>query len=379
MAGLTPVSVPQLSASKEPRLTVISGVGGKLPAMFLIETGNARILLDMGEGPEPGIRPDISSVGSVDAICLSHAHLDHVGSLSLWGTVGSPPVYATTWTWTQIEKARVPHESRRILPLQGMIRIAGTDVQTGRSGHSPGGVWMHFSVGNGMLYLSDWSAESIVFPLDQPPAAGCVITDASYGDRDSRLDEQVSAIVNTVRSGGVLPVPAAGRGPEMAIRLLREGVRPVLCPVILSEVKYLANDKTGLITDQSRQELRDVLRFRSQNRSISPSDVVIATEANAETGLAAKLLASNRERQDACLKFVFTGYVPPNTPASSMLQRGTALWLPWNVHPRMTDNLNMLAETATHHVIPAFASRQAMEQLELLSPTPLDWNRDVLL
>ena len=38
-------------------LTVISGVGGKLPAAFLVEMEGYRLLWDLGAGPQPGVRP----------------------------------------------------------------------------------------------------------------------------------------------------------------------------------------------------------------------------------------------------------------------------------------------------------------------------------
>ncbi len=36
-------------------LTVVSGVGGKLPAAFLLEIQGYRLLWDLGAGPEPGV------------------------------------------------------------------------------------------------------------------------------------------------------------------------------------------------------------------------------------------------------------------------------------------------------------------------------------
>lgn len=78
-----------------PRLTPISGCGAKAPACFLVDTGSARLLLDLGYGAQPGVWPDVSRVGRVDALLLSHGHRDHAGALKLLPRVGSPRVYAT--------------------------------------------------------------------------------------------------------------------------------------------------------------------------------------------------------------------------------------------------------------------------------------------
>src|SRR5580693_2376364 len=76
-------------------LRLISGVGDKGPACFLIEADGKRLLLDLGEGPPPGRLPHVEGLGRIDALLLSHGHRDHVGGLSLLPKIGNPPVYAT--------------------------------------------------------------------------------------------------------------------------------------------------------------------------------------------------------------------------------------------------------------------------------------------
>ena len=69
-------------------LTVISGVGGKLPAAFLLEIEGYRLLWDLGAGPEPGVRPAIAAIGQVDALCLTHSHVDHEEAIDSWADIG---------------------------------------------------------------------------------------------------------------------------------------------------------------------------------------------------------------------------------------------------------------------------------------------------
>src|ERR1700759_609438 len=77
------------------RLRLIFGVGVKGPPCFLLEAAGKRLMLDLGEGPPPGLFPDVDNIGRVDALVFSHGHRDHIGGLSLLSKIGTPPVYAT--------------------------------------------------------------------------------------------------------------------------------------------------------------------------------------------------------------------------------------------------------------------------------------------
>jgi Cft2 family RNA processing exonuclease len=196
----------------------ISGAGAKGPACFLVETGEARLLFDLGYGPQPGLWPDVSGVGRVNAIVLSHGHPDHAGGLALADRVGSPPVYATASVIATLDTAL---ETREI-PVRGTCDVCGVALRTGRNGHAPGGVWLHADIGGGLLYTGDYSMESLIYAYDPPPEADTVILDASYGAYDEPLEACIAKLAPVFDAdASLLPVPPRGRGAEIAYLVAR--------------------------------------------------------------------------------------------------------------------------------------------------------------
>lgn len=342
------------------RLTAISGLGGKLPAAFLLEVGKKRLLLDLGEGPEPGVFPDVGDLCEIDAICLSHAHVDHAGALHLAERIGNPPVYATRTTFEQIGIDPLVDKRCRLLPEQGQASVETVPVTVGRCGHAPGGIWFHFSTDGGVLYTGDWSMESQLLPFDMPPEAELIVTDASYGDRRTSLREQIDAISELAGQGAVLPVPSSGRGPEMALALTARGLPVKVDAQIRNEIARLA-EMTETLGAHMRGRLEALLADLPETSEADwrPSDILIVTEANGEAGAAAELVA----RIDEGFRFIFSSHVPHGTPAERLIGEGRAVWLGWNVHPRLDDVLHLADMTGARRVMPVFVRPEAMTLL----------------
>src|SRR5690242_14181175 len=225
LVNLARQSIESMMDRHRPVLRLISGVGKKGPACFAIEASGKCFVLDLGEGPPPGCLPDIALADRADALILSHGHKDHIGGLSLLEKLGNPPVYAT-----EIVAQSLPSEIKaRTLPIRGTTQVLGVPLETGRDGHAPGGVWLHFGIGEGFLYTGDYSTESALYAYDPParPVATALV-DCSYGDYDGALAACWSELAVHVGKGPLLlPVPANGRGPEIALELMRHGVRDI--------------------------------------------------------------------------------------------------------------------------------------------------------
>ena len=197
------------------KLTAISGLGGKGPACFYARTPR-RASFRSGLRTQPGLLPTCR-VGQVDALLISHSHRDHAGGFALRPTLGDPPVYASDIVRRLLRDC----VDSRSLPLRGVTDVLGIKVTTGRSGHAPGGVWLHLAVGGGLLYMGDNCAQSLIYASDEPPA--CARRDCRLLVRHVRYPlSAVSAAFDAISTGPVLCQFRSPRGPEIALHVLAQ-------------------------------------------------------------------------------------------------------------------------------------------------------------
>jgi Cft2 family RNA processing exonuclease len=348
------------------KVEAISGHGGKTPACFLAELDGKRFLLDLGEGPEAGLFPDVSGLGQIDAVLISHSHKDHIGGLHLLAEIGHPPVYSTALV-REISGHPALHASRD-LPLRGTTTVLGVSVETGRASHAPGGIWMRLGGEEGILYTGDWTRESPLFDIDPMPRAAIAICDASYGKHDLSLAVGMEALVaEAVKGPLLLPMPPAGRGLDAAIMFSEAGFKIALCPAHRSIAERLIASGRGEISDEGRLRLAAVLeKAASLDAGSAPLGVMIAAPADAADGLAARLAA--RFVEDGAARIVFTGHVADGSLGKELVTSGKAGFVRWNVHPRASDIRWFADQVRPEAILPAFATRQALEDLATLYP-----------
>jgi Cft2 family RNA processing exonuclease len=337
-------------------LRVVSGVGAKGPACFVLEAEGKRLMLDLGYGPQPGLWPNVDDVGRIDALVLSHSHKDHIGGLSLLSKIGNPPIFATEITLNKLPAGSRVHP----LPVRGESDVLGIRVETGRNGHAPGGIWMRFHGGTGLLYTGDYSTESALYAYDAPPKARTVLFDCSYGEDDTPIAERQKALAPHLAGDVLLPAPADGRGPDIALHLHRAGRTIRFDDATREAVRDLVGEARSCLRNGIESEL-----YRLAEVALpagDPSGATFATPATGSDGTAAELFA--RWEGKAQPAIVFTGYIPPGTPADRLVKSGRASFLRWSVHPRLSDNIALVRATGAATVIPAFCDRKVLPALQ---------------
>lgn len=259
------------------QLTFYGAVEGVTGSLYLLQTDKATLLLDCGlfqgrrEEEDANEKPLPFDTTTIDAVVLSHAHLDHSGRLPLLVKAGySGPIYMTRPSCDLIEvllkdaaslqerdaewenKRRRRAGKQEVDPLyrledveetldycQGIryhqrINIAdGVDVRFLDAGHILGSAIVE-------LYINERGVEKkLVFSGDLGNCQAALLRDpetveeadillleSTYGDRDHRsmdetLQEFEAVIEEASENGGNILIPsfAVGRTQEILFRL----------------------------------------------------------------------------------------------------------------------------------------------------------------
>lgn len=313
---------------------VLSGLGDKGPAAIVVEAQGKRLLLDAGGALHPGDSISWANALDVDAVLISHDHIDHIGGVA--ELVENVPLYCTPLVAKSLPKSRL----WRPLPERGTLEIEGITVTTGQAGHSLGGVWLHLAVGNGLFYSGDACFESSVFPLDTPPKAAVALLDASYGSYDQPQARCIQAISEQLFQPLAFPVPETGRGLEMALWLADEAT---------AQGSTLAIDADIRTNLAALLAMPKVLRRPGTDAAIAK---VLARGDDENATLRLVRDSDDTPQQWPDHRLLHTGYLTPDRRAQ--LAAGKISWQRWNVHLRASHLVALADQLGATQVVPLF-------------------------
>jgi KH/beta-lactamase-domain protein len=246
------------------RMTVLGGAQEVGRSAWLIKTRESSVLLDCGINPGsqrpfesfPRFDSPEFQIDSLDAVVISHAHLDHCGLAPFLYKYGyDGPIYCTAptsnlMTMLQLDYLDVaskqgvtPYYDQKdvrecvlhTIPLRyGVVTDIAPDIRLTlhNSGHILGGSMVHLHIGEGLhniVYTSDYKFGRTMLleaATTEFPRIETVITESTYGGSEDFMPSRVEAeeamvrIMNQTleRKGKVLiPVPAVGRAQEIML------------------------------------------------------------------------------------------------------------------------------------------------------------------
>jgi metallo-beta-lactamase family protein len=396
------------------QLRFLGATGTVTGSKYLVEHGGQRLLVDCGlfQGLKQLRLRNWSSLpvpaSSIDAVVLTHAHIDHSGFLPRLVDLGfRGKVFATHATvelcqlllpdagHLQEEEARYANRhgySRHspALPLytrdsalraldRFQIRkfderfepLAGFDVCLHHAGHILGAASVHLQCGErSVLFSGDLgrSDDLVMKPPSAPEGADCVLVESTYGKRSHSAEDPLAkfadVVCRTASRGGVIVVPAfaVGRAQSLlhAIQQLKAVHRIPDLPVYLNSP--MAADVTAIFrrhADEHRlspDECRamcagvKIVNSEEESRALNslhyPSIIVSASGMATGGRVVHHLKAFAPDARNA---IVFAGFQAAGTRGAGMVGGATQVkihgeWVPVRAEVASLDGLSAHAD-----------------------------------
>ena len=284
---------------------------------ILVETPESKVLLDVGLNPSETWGPDFFprldldlKVEELDAVVVTHAHLDHCGMVPYLFKYGyNGPVYVTEPTrdimaLMQLDSLDIAEKEGRPLPYSakevrsqlthtitldyGEVTDIAPDVKITfyNAGHILGSAMVHLYIGEGkynILYTGDFKYARTRL-LDRAadeinaPKLDAVIMETTYGASDQQSRDEAEAtlmetITRTVSRGGkvLIPVLAVGRGQEIML-VINDLMKRKLIPEVPVYITGMVDEITNIhnaYPEMLSRELRDEILRKDENPFLS--------------------------------------------------------------------------------------------------------------
>src|SRR5262249_25092727 len=151
----------------------------------------------------------------------------------------------------------------------------------------------------------------------------------------------------------LLPVPPDGRGPDIAMFLLEAGLDVAIDDQIRSVATMLTREARESARSESIPRLERLLRdARRLGGGSPPRGALVAHGGTGDVGVSGALI--KRWESEPKVTMLFTGHIAAGTSGRRLVDSGRARFERWNVHPRLTDDLALVAQVDPKRVIPAF-------------------------
>ena len=307
------------------RLTSLGGFREVGRSCILMQTRDSNILLDVGlnvgnkKDPFPNFDIPEFSIRDLDAVIVSHAHLDHCGMVPFLFKYGyKGPVYCTLPTrnlstmlqldFVQIcEKEGTPGPYSKMdvksavlhtVPLSwGKVTDIAPDIKLTlhNSGHILGSSIIHLHFGKGgfnFIYTGDFKYQKTRL-LEKAavkfPRVEALLIESTYGGPQDRIpsrqdsERDLRQILNsTIKRGGkiLVPVLAVGRAQELII-VLEEFISKGIIDHVPIFLDGLISEATAIHTanpDFLSSDLREKILHQGKNPFLSDFFTTVSSQ-----------------------------------------------------------------------------------------------------
>jgi len=322
-----------------------------------LKTENIQLMLDYGVmvNHEPGFPMHVLPK-EVDAVVLSHGHLDHSGAIPIFHIQNGKHVYGTRLTFdlAQLLIADFIHLSGYYLPfeyleLRSMMNscvsldfrkkqtVGDIEFQLLDAGHIPGSTQILAEAnGKRLLYTGDYNSVDTMLLRGSDKEYGeldAVIIESTYANEDHperrNLEKEfVERVTDVVETGGTVLVPAfsVGRSQEIACILAAyhfehpitiDGMTREVNRLLMNHQEFLRDPKLFMETVRSSDAVEG---WRDRRLATKKPGVVISPAGMLKGGPAAFYIQKlGKKRQNAVL---LVSYQVPGTPGHELLEKG---------------------------------------------------------
>jgi putative mRNA 3-end processing factor len=322
-----------------------------------VKSAKTQVLLDYGVmlDHEPGFPMHVSPK-EVDALILTHSHLDHSGALPIFYIEGKKPLYTNKLNLelTQLLIQDFIHLSSYYLPfeyleLRTMMqsnkhldfgveeKVGDMRFQLLNAGHTPGSAHVLVEAdGKRLLYTGDFNTAESKLLTGATMDYGdldAVVMESTYANEDhterSELEKRfVESVTEVVEKGGIVLVPAfgVGRSQEMACVLTAhhfeypmflDGMAREASRIIMNYREFLRDPKLFMDAMHSADWVES---WRDRRRALKNPGVIISTAGMLKGGPAAFYVSKLGKKANNAIFLV--SYQIQGTPGKELLDKG---------------------------------------------------------
>jgi putative mRNA 3-end processing factor len=324
---------------------------------ILVKSAKTQVIIDYGVmlDNEPGFPMHVPPK-DIDALILTHSHLDHSGALPIFYINDKKTLYTNKLNlelsqlliqdFIHLSSYYLPFEylelktmarSNRHLEFGQTEQLGDMKITLHNAGHTPGSAQVLIEAdGKRFLYTGDFNTEESKLLAGASMDYGdldCIVTESTYANADhterGELERQfVDSCNAVVEIGGTVLVPSfgVGRAQEMACILaanhfehpiVLDGMAREASRIIMNYREFLKDPKLFMNAMHSCEWIEG---WRDRRKALKTPGVIISTAGMLKGGPAAFYMSKLGKKAINAVYLV--SYQIPGTPGRELMEKG---------------------------------------------------------